>query len=527
MTLFNKFFSSFKEARKAFFTRPYLFAALGLALLAALSFLLLRNGNGGKELFTVMAQDFVEDVSIAGTVITAESVDLGFAQSGRIAGVYAKVGDTVPAGALLAQIENGDLRAAVAQKKAAYGKENAKLAALRAGTRPEEIAVSESSVASAEVSLLQTHTSLVDSMHDAYAKSDDVVRNKVDQFINGPRTATPAVTFETSDYQLKVNVENKRVEIEGVLTKWQRSLSALSPESDLAGELAAAQKNLSAVGGFLAEAAAALARAVPATSVTQSAIDGYVSDIATARNTTNTSLSALTAAETARKNALSSLDTAQKNLALKRAGSTKEDVDAQAAAVAAAEAELGSAEAQLRKTLVVAPFSGTVSRMDAKVGAIASANTSDITLMSSGVFQIETFVPEVRVVTLAIGNTATVTLDAYGEDVSFGARVIAIDPARTLRNSISTYKTTLLFNEADPRIRSGMTTNIRVVTAIRPHAIVIPQGALIVRGEENFVAVLRGRNISEVPVLRGATSALGRVEILDGLSPGDTIILNP
>lgn len=527
MTLFNKIFSSFKKARKAFFARPYLFAVLGLAILATLGFLLLRNGNGGKELFTVMARDFVEDVSIAGTVIPAQSVDLGFAQSGRIAGVYAKVGDVLSAGALLAQIENGDLRAGVAQKKAAYEKEGAKLSALRAGTRAEEIAVSESSVKSAEASLFQTHASLADSIRDAYAKSDDAVRNKVDQFIDGPRTATPILTFQTSDYQLKVNVENRRVEIEGVLTKWEQSLSALAPESDLSAELAAAQKNLSAVSGALAEAAAALARAVPSTSVSQGALDGYVSDITTARNTINTALSALTTAETARKNALSSLETARKNLALKRAGSTKEDIDAQAAAVAAAEAELESAQAQLRKTLVVAPFSGTVSKMDAKVGAVASANTSDISLMSFGVFQIETYVPEVRVAALAIGNTATVTLDAYGEDISFGARVIAIDPARTLRNGISTYKTTLLFNEADPRIRSGMTANVRIITAIRPLSTVIPQGALIVRGEKNFVAVMRGGKVVEVPVSRGAISALGQVEILEGLSDGETIVLNP
>lgn len=75
--------------------------------------------------------------------------------SGRISGVYAKVGDKVAAGALLAQIENGDLRAAVSQKQAAHEKEQAKLSALLAGTRPEEIAVKEAAVAEAETKLAQ------------------------------------------------------------------------------------------------------------------------------------------------------------------------------------------------------------------------------------------------------------------------------------------------------------------------------------------------------------------------------------
>ena len=52
-------------------------------------------------------------------------------------------------GTVLASIENDDLRADLLQKEAALGGEQAKLKALQGGTRPEELAVTESSVASA------------------------------------------------------------------------------------------------------------------------------------------------------------------------------------------------------------------------------------------------------------------------------------------------------------------------------------------------------------------------------------------
>lgn len=98
------------------------------------------NGDDIGATLTVTRGDFAQQVSVSGSVIAAKDVDLGFATSGRISGVYASVGRRVGAGTILAETENGDLIATLSQRRFALTEAQANLAALRAGTRPEEVA---------------------------------------------------------------------------------------------------------------------------------------------------------------------------------------------------------------------------------------------------------------------------------------------------------------------------------------------------------------------------------------------------
>src|SRR4051812_17503093 len=97
---------------------------------------------------TVSTGDFRQQVAVSGTVIAANAVNLGFAQSGRIASTRVAVGERVGAGEVLAETENGDLRAAVVQKQAALAAAEANLASVTAGTRPEQVVIDQAAVAS-------------------------------------------------------------------------------------------------------------------------------------------------------------------------------------------------------------------------------------------------------------------------------------------------------------------------------------------------------------------------------------------
>jgi len=55
---------------------------------------------------------------------------LGFSQGGKVSSVRAKVGDKVARGAVIASVENGDLRAGLEQKQAALLREQTKLKSL-------------------------------------------------------------------------------------------------------------------------------------------------------------------------------------------------------------------------------------------------------------------------------------------------------------------------------------------------------------------------------------------------------------
>ncbi|MEI7720172.1 MAG: efflux RND transporter periplasmic adaptor subunit [bacterium] len=501
-------------------------ALLCLVLVGVLFF---KSGGGTDQTEVVQPGDFLQQVSVSGKVVAAQDVELGFSGGGRVSYVRARVGDTVAAGTVLAEIENGDARATVAQKQAVLASQQAKLESLQNGTRPESLAVAQTAVDGAASALAQANQGVVDAILDAYAKSDDVVHNKVDRFINNPNTPSLALTFNTSDSQLASDLLSKRTAVGGVLSVWQADTAHLPTTQmyDVIAGASRAQKNLSDIATLLATASAALSQATPSQATSQTLIQNYAGDITLARATINTAIAALNTSVTAQKSATAAVNAADKNLQLLQAGATQADIDTQTALVASAEADVENAQAQLQKTLIVAPFSGVVTTVDAKVGQIVSQNTPEIGMIGTGAFQIESYVPEINIALLKVGNPATVTLDAYGPDAVFDASIVSIDPAETLQNGVSTYRAVLQFAAQDPRIKSGMTASVVVTSQKRSGVITVPQGLVIDRNGKKFLKVKQGGVVVEVEVTLGAVSSLGDVEVLSGLKAGDAVLTTP
>lgn len=502
-------------------------AVIGVLVLGFIGYTLFFKGGGIKEETLVVAPGpFVQQVSVSGKVVAAQDVDLGFSQSGRVSRVYGKVGNTVPAGAVLAEIENGDLYAAVLQRQAALESQQAKLQSVKDGTRPEKLAVAQSSVDSAVSALVQANQGVVNAIVDAYAKSDDAIHNKVDQFITNPRSLNPQLMFPVSDSQLASNLLSARVAIEITLQRSQKDTTIDPASSELLAVAARAQGNIAGVAELLNGASAVLNRAITGQVVSQATINTYISDVGAGRTAVSTSNSSLNTAITAQKNAAAALDSARKNLALEQAGSTSADITVEAAQVKAAQADLQNAQAQLGKTRIVAPFTGIITKVDAKVGEIVSSNTSGISLIGKGAFQIESFVPEIHVALVALNDPAKVTLDAYGSETPFSAKIVSIDPAETVQDGVSTYRAILQFTTQDPRIKSGMTANVQITTEEKQNVISVPQGIIIDREGKKYIRVKTAEGIVEREVEVGSVSSSGNIEILSGLTAGEVVMLS-
>jgi multidrug efflux pump subunit AcrA (membrane-fusion protein) len=160
-----------------------------------------------------------------------------------------------------------------------------------------------------------------------------------------------------------------------------------------------------------------------------------------------------------------------------------------------------------------------------KVGSTVAANEAVASIISTGKLQIESYVPEIHVPLIRLGNEASVTLDAYGDDTPFRAHVIAIDPAETSRDGVSTYKTTLEFVERDERIKSGMTANIVITSERKSDVLSVPQGALTRKDGSVFLKVREGEVFIERHVETGIVSSSGEIEIVSGLNDGDVVLL--
>src|SRR3989338_6608689 len=276
-------------------------AAALIVIVGGGTWYMVRSGPGKLNTFTVVSGEFVRDVSVSGKVVAAKSVDLGFSQGGRVTRVNAKVGGTVGAGTVLAEVENGDIRANILQREAALEVQRAKLASLQNGTRPEEIAVAEGTVRNAEISLERANQTVADVIREAYTASDDAVRNNLDLMLTNPRSPNPDLIFQSTNSKAELETESGRITAEIMFAKWQSEILALSASDDLAQEITHAEENLRSVVLLLTNANAALNRAISTADVTQSEIDAFIVDISAARTSVNTKISSLTSAYTSFK----------------------------------------------------------------------------------------------------------------------------------------------------------------------------------------------------------------------------------
>jgi HlyD family secretion protein len=187
-------------------------------------------------------------------------------------------------------------------------------------------------------------------------------------------------------------------------------------------------------------------------------------------------------------------------------------------------AQIDVARARLAKTVLRAPLDGFVTRQDAEVGEILQPNDPVLSVTSESQYEIEAFVPEVDIAQVSLGYAAELSLDAYGPDEVFLAEVVAIDPAETTIEGVSTYKVILHFSGADERIRPGLTANVDIISAVRASALAVPQRAVNRRNGHSSVQMLEQGAMIERAVQTGIVSWDGYVEILSGLAEGESIV---
>lgn len=486
-----------------------------------------RGSAASYNLISVKRADVVQEVSVTGNVVPVESVSLAFDITGKISKFNAEVGDIVKSGQVLAVISNGDLVAALNEANASVAAEEAGLAELKSGTRPEEIKISEAEVAGARDAVADAKKTLVDAIDDAYTNSDDAVRNRVDRFITNVKSGSPTITFVMSDSVLEAKIEAERNYLEPKLDAWKDSLSDLSVTGDLKKHLALASTNLQYVKSLLDKSATAVNVLVASSELAEATIETYKSEVSTGRTNISTVIAALSAADEKLKAAESALAVSEQELALEKAGTIPEQIAAQEAAVAQAKAAAESARIALSKSYLISPIDGIVTESSLSVGEIASADTPIMSVISASDFEMEAYVPEADIAKVKIGDMARVTLDAYGSDVFFDAKVTSIDPAETVFEGVSTYKTAFQFLVKDNRAKSGMTANIDIQTNKVENVLAIPQRSVIAREAEKFVLLDAGGSTTETKIMTGLRGSDGQYEVLSGLKEGDKIVAIP
>jgi len=496
--------------------KKYIIIAVAAVLVIA-GIIYFTGGEKTKkyDIAVVTKGNVVQEVNVTGKVRPVDRVELAFENGGKVSGVYVDVGDSVFIGQTLARLDNGDTYALYLQAQANLKIEEAKLAEIKRGTRPEELAVYGAKLRNAELAVTDANKDLMDKISDAFTKSDDAVRNKSDQLFSNPAGDSPTFNYSSIGSQLKIDLEQQRAIVGKLLVDWIGK-----------NDIVLTDNNLVIVKEFLDKVSLAVNVLSPTSSLTQATIDGYKSDVYTARSNVNTAIVNLTTSKGKLTTAESAVTLARQELILKQSGSTREQVDAGEAGVKSAEAKVSNYQAQLAKGILRSPIKGIVTKQDAKVGEIVNARANVISIISESVFEIKTNIPEADIANLSIGNTAVLTLDAYGDKEVFNAEVHSINPAETIIEGVSTYELILLFADGSGLVRSGMTANVDILTNKKDDVLFVPVRSVTFKDGKNFVRVLNENgSVEEREVETGLRGSYGDLEVISGVEEGEEVII--
>ena len=454
---------------------------------------------------SVVSAPITEEVDVSGVVQGVQTTDLSFQIPGQVSWIPVAVGDKVGAGQVLASISGGAQAAALLGAEANLETASATLASLQAGTRPEQLSIDQNAVT-------QDQSSLRDAIRSAYVSADSAIHATADQFFINPRTAGAALAFIVPDATLTNTVVQERIALESVLTAWSAQVSDASfAVSDPTIPATQAEENLTQVNTFLDNVASALAKAQQSP-----AIVGYQESIVVARTSVAGTQSALTAAETA-------LSNAEGTLTLADAGATPQTIAIAKAQVDGAQAQVDAAQVASNETALVAPIAGTITVQNAHIGETITPGVPLVSMIGTGAFEAKAPVSESDIGKVKVGDTATATFDEYPGE-SFPATISAVDPAAVVTNGVASYFVTASFTTNDPRIRSGLTAHLSIVTASVSNTLVIPASSIISDRGSEFVYLKGANTTNKTAVTTGIESAAGMIQILSGLSEGQKVL---
>ena len=470
---------------------------------------------------SVARRDVVLGVFVTGTVKPAEDAKLSFDASGRVGSVSVKVGDRVFLGKTLAILESAqtDTYARYLRAEANVAAEEAKLAEMKRGARPEEIAVAEAKAEKARATILHEENAAENALLDGYIKTDDAIRNKSDQMFSNPRTTSAFIlNIPVNDAQAKIDIEDMRVMLEPLLQRLRATGGSMGNSAD-------EHMLMSNTVLFLETLSLAVNALAPGGSLSQATIDGYKAAIFSARANVQAADGALYTAEQNYENAVLVSRLADADLALVRAGSSEEAVDGQEARVFAARADLAVASADLSKASIRAPFPGLITKIDVSRGESVMAGTPVVTIVGDAQFEIEARVPETDIVHVAVGKEAGATLDAYGKAEIFPSTVFEVEPAETVVEGVPTYIVKLLLKDQKHLARSGMTADVTINADIKTNVIAIPSRAIKTEDNRKTVRILREDGTVETRTVEiGLRGSDGFTEIISGLFEGEKVI---
>ena len=208
-----------------------------------------------------------------------------------------------------------------------------------------------------------------------------------------------------------------------------------------------------------------------------------------------------------------------------------------------AESSLSKTESDLNETIITAPMDGIVVGEPKTAGTMAVQGNSNptviMTIADLSKKQILAKVDETDIGNVKVGQQATFTVDTY-TGKTFTAKVSKISQtdvsnswntnssstsSSSNSNSVIYYYVVLDVDDPENLLLPAMTARVEIITAEKDDALAVPISALKTDSQGSYVVVDLGRGQTENRYVETGIYSDEYVEIVSGLSDGDSILV--
>ena len=462
---------------------------LTLACLVLVSLTACGNQTAESEVQTVEVSrgDIVLRVTVDGSLSLIRHRKLTFGTSGKITEVKVEDGDRVTEGQVLASLDIAPLEHALKTAEQAV-----KTAELAVQTAELAVQTAETGVKTGELAVKAAEIDL------------ELATNSYQQLT----TPYPYLTFR---FTLPESVDAIRVaqrQIKEAQDEFQKGLEGKQYSMAKVKErLMQAQERLDEAETKLAWGLGAGVRPAGLDYWTLRATEMQVEKAQLALDTTKNSLDKLKdSLDTARNN----LDKAKVNLDI-----AKDDLD--------------RANDELEKAVILAPFDGTIAKVNVKEGDVLSsvnyATTVAVEVIDPSRMELNADVDEIDIPSVKLGQKVIIEADAL-PDVQFEGKVAFISPLPTVEAGVVLYSVTISLDVAEgSELKAGMSATADITINERSNVLLVPNRAIEQDSSGNpVVGVMVNEQIQERPVVIGISDGI-RTEIVDGLDEGERVVI--
>lgn len=197
--------------------------------------------------------------------------------------------------------------------------------------------------------------------------------------------------------------------------------------------------------------------------------------------------------------------------------------------------DLALIEERLTKTIVRAPFDCTVLLRPISLGQAVSGSggfnsgTEVLSIADLNSMIINAQVNQADVPRLSVNQPVEVTVEAV-PGLSITGVVERISPQATIKNNIKGYPVRIVLRDVDPRVRPGMTANVKIPVASAEGVTAVPLAAVFTEKNpesndmERFVYVQQGNGFEKRNIKLGVSDYFF-AEIQEGLAAGEIVSL--